>query len=85
MMNSLSTVINVQQNADDYVATLNLEPGNLGRVELMLGGICAEVVASPVSDIDPDTHSIAISGAGKSPLKVGDQVPVEAADDPMMR
>jgi hypothetical protein len=83
MMNSLSTVINVQQNADGYLATLNLEPGNLGSVELILEGICADADASPVSDIDPETHSIAISGAGKSPLKVGDQVPFKAADDPM--
>ncbi len=83
MMNSLATVINVQEDADGYCATLNLKPGNLGRVELILRGICAEADASPVSDIDPDTHSFAISGAGKSPLKVGDQVPFKAVDDPM--
>jgi hypothetical protein len=83
MMKTLATVINVQEDADGYLATLNLEPGNLGRIELILGDICAEVGASPVSDIDPNTHSIAISGAGKSPFKVGDQVPFKAADDPM--
>jgi len=83
MRTLLATVINVQECPDGYHPTLNLEPGNLRRVELMPEGIYADLDASNVSDIDPETHSIAISGAGRSPLKVGDQVPFKVADDPM--
>jgi hypothetical protein len=36
MMNSLATVINVQEDPDGYLATLNLGPGNLRAIELIL-------------------------------------------------
>jgi hypothetical protein len=44
----------------------------------MLEGISAEADASALSDTDPGTHSIGISGPGKPPFEVGYQIPVRA-------
>jgi hypothetical protein len=44
----------------------------------MLEGISAEADASALSDTDPGTHSIGISGSGKPPFEVGHQIPVRA-------
>jgi hypothetical protein len=51
---------------------------SISLLTFMLEGICAEADASALSDTDPGTHSIGISGPGKPPFEVGHQIPVRA-------
>ena len=76
----VATVVNIQEESDNrYHAAVTLVlPDNIEHVELMLEGISAEADASALSDTDPGTHSIGISGPGKPPLKVGHRIPVRA-------
>jgi hypothetical protein len=76
----VATVVNIQEEPDNrYHAAVTLVlPDNIEHVELMLEGISAEADASALSDTDPGTHSIGISGSGKPPFEVGHQIPVRA-------
>jgi hypothetical protein len=76
----VATVVKIQEEPDNrYHAAVTLVlPDNIEHVELMLEGISAEADASALSDTDPGTHSIGISGPGKPPFEVGYQIPVRA-------
>jgi hypothetical protein len=77
-MKPIATVISVQEDLENgYRATVNIEPGNQQRVELVLDGILPEVDPSQVSDIDPEVYSVALTAPGRCPFKVGDQIPVK--------
>jgi hypothetical protein len=77
-MKPLATVISVQEDlGNGYRATVNIEPGNQERVEAILDGISAEFDVSQVSDIDPEVYSFALTGLGRCPFEVGDQIPVK--------
>jgi hypothetical protein len=75
-----STVVNVQDDDDGFHVTATVDaPDGVDlahlRVELP-GGIRVNPDASSVSDIGTGTHSFGLSGSGKSPFKVGDQIPL---------
>jgi hypothetical protein len=76
----IATVVKVQEEPGDrYHATVTIVlPGDIEHVELMLEDICADADASALSDTDPGTHSIGISGSGKPPFEVGFQIPARA-------
>jgi hypothetical protein len=77
----IATVVNIQEEPDNrYHAAVTLVlPDNIEHVELMLEGIIStEADTSALSDTDPGTHSIGISGPGKPPFEVGYQIPVRA-------
>jgi hypothetical protein len=80
MKTLVATVVNIQEEPDNrYHAAVTLVlPDNIEHVELMLEGISAEADASALSDTDPGTHSIGISGQGKPPFEVGHRIPVRA-------
>ena len=80
MKSLIATVVKVQEEPGDrYHATVTIVlPGDIEHVELMLEDICADADASALSDTDPGTHSIGISGSGKPPFDVGFQIPARA-------
>jgi hypothetical protein len=76
----IATVVSIQEEPNDrYHATATVHvPDNIEHVELMPEGICADADASALSDIDPGTYSIGISGPGKAPFEVGFRIPARA-------
>src|SRR5258708_19905294 len=76
----VATVVNIQEEPDNrYHAAVTLVlPDNIEHVELMLEGISAEADASALSDTDPGTHSLGISGQGKPPFEAGHRTPMRA-------
>ena len=80
MKSLIATVVSIQEEPEDrfHAAVTIVLPDDIEHVELMLEGICADANASALSDTDPGTHSIGISGSGKPPFEVGFQIPARA-------
>jgi hypothetical protein len=79
MKTLVATVINVQDEPDNhYHATATVDaPIIVSRIEFP-EGLCADPDASTVSDVGATTYSFGLSGPGKSPYKVGDEIPIRA-------
>jgi hypothetical protein len=75
-----ATVTNVQQEDEGWHAVLNLEDGT-GEPAQLLFDIYADLDASTICDIHPETHSVGISGLGKSPFTTGQQIEAGSADE----
>jgi uncharacterized protein YqfB (UPF0267 family) len=73
-------IIHVQSEEGNrfYAEAEIVVPENLTHVQLIIDEICPEAHAPALSDVEAGTHTIPISGAGKSPFKVGDLIMARA-------